>query len=101
MENPTIFLLGTIATVIVCIELFVMLLVPLVIAYFSIKGVTWVQRQVQKYGPIIQRGFVKANQIAEDTSHKVAAPVIVTSANYVRIKRIRAALAARLSMKEV
>ncbi len=95
MENPTIYLLGTIATVIICIELFIMLLIPLAIAYLSIKGVTWVQRQVQKYGPIIRRYFGQANQIAEDTSHKVAAPVIAVSASYVRVKRIRAAFAIR------
>ncbi len=101
MENPTIYLLGTIATVIICIELFIMLLIPLLIAYFSVRGVTWVQRQVQKYGPIVRRYFGQASQITEQMSHKVAAPVIVTSSNYVRLKRIRAALATRLSMKEV
>ena len=47
-------------------------------------------------GPIVRHGFGQANQIAEDVSHKVAAPVIATSTTITRLQRMRAALGAQL-----
>ncbi len=92
-------LLRDIAVVIIALEVFVMLLVPAAILYFLLKGIGWVQKQVRKYGPLVRFRFRQAAQIAEDMSHKAAAPVIVTSATATQVKRTRAALAASLSIK--
>ncbi len=88
--------LRDIAVLIIAIEVFIMLLVPLVILYFSLKGIGWVQRQVRHYGPLVRFRFGQVAQITEEYSHKAAAPVIVTSASAARVKRVRTALAASL-----
>lgn len=89
-------ILRDIAVVIIALEVFIMLLVPAVILYFAVKGIGWVQKQVQKYGPMVRFRFGQAAQITEDFSHKAAAPVILSSAAATRVKRTRAALAASL-----
>lgn len=88
--------LRDIAVVIIALEVFIMLLVPAVILYFVVKGLGWVQKQVQKYGPMVRFRFAQAAQVTEDLSHKAAAPVIQTSAAVTRIRRTGAALAASL-----
>jgi hypothetical protein len=90
--------LRDIAVVIIALEVFIMLLIPAVILYFSVKGISWVQKQVQKFGPMVRFRFAQAAQITEEFSHKAAAPVIVTSASVARVKRVRATLAASLSI---
>ena len=48
----------------IAIELFVILLVPGAIFFFSIRGINWLQRQLLKYGPVVRFRFKQAAQIS-------------------------------------
>jgi hypothetical protein len=97
----TLDTLTSIAVIIIAVQVFIIMLVPLVLFFFSIRGINWVQKQVQGYGPQVRGVFRQAAQITEDTSLKVTAPLIEVKANAARVGRMRAALAALFTGKGV
>ncbi len=101
MPSPQLALLTDIAIVIIAVQLFIILLVPAVIFFFSIRGVSWAQTQTKTYGPRVRGIFRQAAQVTEEASNKVAAPLIVVEMNATRVNRIRAALVATFARKEV
>ena len=97
----TLFTLTNIAVVIIAIQVFILMLVPLVLFFFSIRGVNWLQRQTKTYGPQVRNVFDQAAQITAETSDKIAAPLIEVKATITRADRMRAAVAALFSGKGV
>ena len=86
-------ILRDIAVVLLAIEIFVVMLVPVVITYFAVRGVSWLQRQLRTYAPPVQGGFRKAASVAEQVSQKIAEPFIVTSAGVTQARHVRSTLA--------
>ncbi len=97
----TLFTLTNIAVIIIAIQVFILMIVPLVLFFFSIRGVNWLQKQVQTYGPQVRHVFEQAAQITAQTSDKIAAPLIEVKATTTRANRMRAAVAALVSGKGV
>ncbi len=85
----TLNLLMDISVILIAIELFVILLIPLVILFLVNKGVSYLPRLMRRYGQMAQLGFRQAGEIAERASQKIAAPIIAAEAFSSRIERMR------------
>lgn len=90
------------AVVLLAIEAFFISLIPAAILYLAVRGMLWVIRKLRAVAPIVQGAFRKAATISEQASHRMAAPVIATSAALARVGRVRSAVTtALLARKEV
>ena len=68
--------LRDISVVLIAIQVFVILLIPGAVAYYAVRGTSWVLRQTRTYSPLVQAKFRQAAGIADKASQKVAAPLI-------------------------
>ncbi len=93
--------LGAIAAVIIALEIFVILLIPAIILFLAVKGMSWTHRQVHTHAPPVRALFRQAATVTEDISQKVAAPVFAASTAAARVRRMQAALASHLFPREV
>ncbi len=68
------------SVVLLVIEVFFLTLIPGVILYFCIRGMTWTLRKVREVGPQAQRIFRTVESHTKLGSEKVAAPFIAMGA---------------------
>lgn len=68
------------AVVLLVIEAFIISLVPDIVLYFAIRGMSWVLENLRAKAPTVQSYFRKAATVSEQASQRVAAPIIATSA---------------------
>jgi predicted PurR-regulated permease PerM len=101
VSSSTLDILTDIAIIIIAVQLFVILLVPLFLFFFSIRGVTWAQTQTKLYGPRVRGIFRQAAEVTEEVSNTVMTPLLVAETSATRVNRIRAALVATFTRKEV
>lgn len=84
------------AVILLAIEAFVIALLPGIVLFFAIRGMSWVIRKLRATAPTVQGYFRKAATISEQASQRVAAPFVGTSATLARVRGGRSALAASL-----
>ncbi len=82
-------ILTDIAIVILAIQLFVILIVPLAILIAVNYGVIKVPRALKLFAPLVQFRFRQGAEIAEQASQKIAEPFIVAESFASRVNRIR------------
>jgi hypothetical protein len=75
---------------------FIFTLVPGVILFFITKGFLALNRKLRQIFPTIYGYFRKANQVVDQVSHKVAAPVIIAHEKSTQVRASGAALATML-----
>lgn len=85
----TINLLMDIAVIIIAIQLFVFLVIPIGLLFLVNKGVGALPKLMRRYAPLVQFRFRQAAEIAEQASQKVAAPIIAAEAFSSRVERMR------------
>jgi hypothetical protein len=64
------------AVVLIAIEVFILCLVPGVILYFIVRGLSWLIAQVRHYGPLVRARFAYVAELAERYSHKPVEPIL-------------------------
>jgi hypothetical protein len=82
-------ILTDISIIILAIQLFVMLVFALVILYYVNRGIARVPRAMKLLAPLAQFRFRQASQVAEQTSQKIAEPIIAAESLASRVDRIR------------
>ena len=80
------------SVVLLAIEAFMISLVPAVMLFFCVRGISWLLKQLRAYAPKVQDYFRQGAQIAEDVSQKIAAPFFAVGAAAAQVRRWRAAL---------
>lgn len=65
-----------IAVIILVIHALILVIVPLVLAYFLTRGTTIANRKTRQTMPIVQEYARRMAQGAEDVSQQIAAPII-------------------------
>jgi hypothetical protein len=85
----TINLLMDFAVLIIAIQLFVFLLIPIGLLFFVNKGVGALPKLMRRYAPLVQFRFRQAAEIAEKASQQVVAPFIAAEAFGSKVQRIR------------
>ena len=88
----TIATLRDISAVLIALEVFVMLLIPLAIAYLMVKGMLWVNRKLRVAGALGRRYFRQAADLTDKASQAVVAPIIAVDAFAAQLRRIWSAL---------
>lgn len=84
------------AVILLVIQAFVIVLIPGVVLFFAIRGMSWVRRKLRAGAPVVQDTFRRAASISERISHRVASPVIATSAALAQVQSLRSAPATLL-----
>jgi hypothetical protein len=89
------------AVILLVIEAFIMVLVPGVILYFSLRGMLWLIRKLRIWMPQLQSYFYKASEITRRVSEKIAAPVIALDATSARVKGMGTSASYLVKKREV
>lgn len=89
------------AVVLIAIEAFIMLLVPVASLVLGLLGLMWVRKQIVKYAPRVHHVFGTVARIAGEASQKVAAPVIAVETSAARARGWRDAISSSMATKEV
>lgn len=90
-----------VATILLCIEVGVLMLIPGVILFFSIKGMSALHRKMREVSPKVQGVFRQVNQVTHQAADKIAEPVIKVNATTARIQAIGRGTASLLKRHEV
>lgn len=89
------------SVVLLCLEGFIMLLIPGVLCFFSIKGLRALERKLRGASPKVQEAFRKVNLVTRQASDKVASPFIAASAANARANAMRRGTASPIKRREV
>ena len=73
---------------------FIFSLVPLAISFLLVKGMLFVNRKLRSVFPVIHGYFRKANEITDQVSRKIIAPVIIANEKSTQVRATGSALAA-------
>ncbi len=84
------------SVILLAIEAFLMVLIPGIVLYLAIRGMSWATRKLRSTAPVVQNAFRKVASISEQASHRVASPIIATSATMAQVRSLRSAPVALL-----
>lgn len=87
------------AIVLLALEAFLLSLIPAVILYFALRGMSWLIRKLRSVMPTVQGYFRKAATVTEEISQQAVAPVITTSVALTQLRGWRTALINSLQQK--
>lgn len=87
--------------VLLVLEAFILMLVPGVILFFSIKGIQALQNKLREYAPKVQGVFHQVDRTSRKVSDKVAAPFIAVSAARAQVKGLQRGAASLFKRHEV
>lgn len=87
--------------ILLCIEAFILTLIPAVIFYFSIRGLWRLDKKMREVSPKVQRVFNEVNRVTRETSDKIAAPVIKVSATTAQVQAMGRRTTSLLKRREV
>lgn len=89
------------SVVLLCLEGFVLLLIPGAILFFSVKGMNALDRKLHAIFPKVQGVFGQVNRITRQVTDKVAEPVIKASAMTAQVQAMGRRTASLLKRREV
>ena len=89
------------AIVLSSIEFFIVALIPGVIVYFMVRGMSWLIKQVHVFGPVAQGYARKGVEAVEKGSNAVTAPVVRAEGFIARVRRAGAAAMSVFPFREV
>jgi hypothetical protein len=87
--------------VLLCLEAFVIMLVPGAIFFYSIKGMRELEKKMREVSPQVHGVFHRVNQVTRQTSDKVASPFIAVSAANAQVKAMWRGKASLIKRQEV
>ena len=87
--------------ILLCIEAFVLMLVPAIILFFSIRGLWSAERKMREVSPKVQEVFRRVNTVTHQTADKIVEPVIKVSEKTAQIQAIGRGTASLLKRREV
>ncbi len=87
------------AVVLLALEAFLLSLIPGVILYFGVRGVSQLIRKLRTLAPTVQGYFRKAATLTEEVSQHAVTPVIAASAALAQLRGWRTALLHSLQPK--
>ena len=89
------------SVVLLCIEGFIMLLIPGALFFFSIKGLRALERKLREVSPKVQGVFRTVNGTSRQASDKIASPFIAASAANAQLHALRRGTASLIMRREV
>ncbi len=89
------------SVVLLCLEGFVLLLIPGAILFFAVKGMNALDRKLREVFPKVQGVFRQVNRVSRQVTDKVAAPVIKASATTAQVQAMGRRTASLLKRREV
>ncbi len=89
------------SVILLCLEAFIMALIPGAIFFFSIKGLRLLEKKLREVSPKVQGVFDKVDQTARQISDKAASPFIAASATKAQVKAIWRGTASLIKRPEV
>lgn len=89
------------ATILLVIEAFVIILVPGIILYFAVRGMLALNRKMAVWLPQLQSYFYRAHEISRKISDKIAAPVLAVDSAGARVKGMKDAVVYIVKKQEV
>ncbi len=87
--------------ILLCIEAFVLMLVPAILLFFSIRGLWITDRKMREVSPKVQEVFRRINEVTHQTADKIAEPVIKVNQTSAQVKAIGRGTASLLKRREV
>lgn len=87
------------AIILLAVEAFLLSLIPGVILYFAIRGISSLIRKLRSVAPVVQGYFRKAATVTEEVSQKAVTPMIAASATMAQLRGWRSALINSLQPK--
>jgi hypothetical protein len=83
---------GTAAWILLCVYMFVALLVVVVISYFMVRGMLWLNRKSKYVGELLLGYFHQGHGYVDQGMGYVAKPVIVAGATGARLRGVIAGI---------
>lgn len=87
--------------VLLCLEAFIMVLIPGVIFFFSIKGLQMLEKKLREVTPKVHEVFHKVNHVTRQASDKAASPFIAASAASAQVKALWRGTTSLIKRQEV
>lgn len=89
------------STILLCLEAAVLLLIPGIILFFSIRGLWITDRKMREVSPKVQEVFRRVNELTHQTADKIAEPVIKVEQTTAQVKAIGRGTASLFKRHEV
>lgn len=89
------------SVVLLCLEGFVLLLIPAAILFFAVKGMNALHRKLHEIFPKVQGVFRQVNRVTRQVTDKVAEPVIKAGAQAAQVQAMGRRTVSLLKRREV
>jgi hypothetical protein len=89
------------SVILLCIEAFVLMLIPGIILFFSIKGLRITERKMREVSPKVQGVFRRVNEVTHQVADSVAEPVIKVNEKTAQVQAISRGTWSLLKRREV
>ncbi|MGE5602889.1 MAG: hypothetical protein ACM30E_07545 [Nitrososphaerales archaeon] len=89
------------STILLCIEVGILMLIPGVILFFAIRGMFALDRKMREVSPKVQGVFRQVNQATHQAADKIVEPVMKVNATTAQIQAIGRGTASLLKRREV
>ena len=87
--------------ILLCLEAFVLMLIPGIILFFSLRGLWIAERKMRAVSPKVQEVFRRVNEVTHQTADKIVEPVIKVSEKTAQVQAIGRGTASLLKRREV
>jgi hypothetical protein len=99
METLTFWTAASI--ILLALEMMVLMLIPGVILFFSVRGLRALERKMREVSPKVQGVFRRVNLLTHQASDKIAAPIINVEATNAQVRALGKGTASLLKRREV
>jgi hypothetical protein len=96
----TLTALTAASIILLALEAMVLAIIPGVIFYLLLRGVTVLIAKIRTWAPLVQSYFRQAAAITEQVSHLVVAPVIIVNEKSEQVRGSGAALVAMIRRRK-
>lgn len=89
------------SVILLCLEMFVLMLIPGILLFFSIRGLWIADRKMREVSPKVQGVFRRVNEITHQAADRVVEPVIKVSEKTAQAQAIGRGTLSLLKRREV
>ncbi len=101
MDLSTLSTWTSFSVILLCLEVAVLMLIPGIILFFSIRGLWAADKKLREVSPKVQEVFRRVNEVTHQTADKVVEPVIRVSETTARVQAIGRGTVSLLKRREV
>lgn len=87
--------------ILLCLEMIVLMLIPGIILFFSIRGLWIADRKMREVSPKVQGVFRRINEVTHQAADRVVEPVIKVSEKTAQVQAIGRGTVSLLKRREV